>query len=134
MPAITDLPHVMAALNGTSVALLGAGFGFIRRGRRKAHRACMVAALVASAAFLAIYLFYKANSGFARFGGGGAIRGVYFTILIGHVLGAIAIVPLVPAVVWCALKERYQRHRALWPAGPCRCGSSSGFPGSSSMS
>ena len=113
MLAITDLPHVMAALNGTSVALLVTGFGFIRRGRWKAHRACMVAALVVSAAFLVIYVFYKVNSGFARFGGEGAIRPVYFTILIVHVLGAIAIVPLVPVVVWRAFKERFARHRAL---------------------
>ena len=113
MLAITDLPHVMAALNGTSVAVLGAGFGFIRGGRWKAHRACMVAALVASAAFLAIYLYYKANSGFARFGGEGAIRPVYFTILIAHVLGAIAIVPLVPVVVWRAFTGRFDRHRTL---------------------
>ena len=113
MLAITDLPHVMAALNATSVAFLSAGFGFIRRGRWKAHRACMVAALAASAVFLVIYIFYKANSGFARFGGAGVIRPVYFTILILHVLGAIAIVPLVPIVVRRALKGRFERHRAL---------------------
>ena len=65
MLAITDLPHVMAALNGTSVIFLSVGLGFIRRGRWKAHRVSMVAALVASAAFLVIYLYYKANSGFA---------------------------------------------------------------------
>ena len=113
MLAITDLPHVMATLNATSVVFLSVGFGFIRRGRWKAHRACMVAALVASAAFLVIYLYYKANSGFAQFGGVGAIRPVYFTILIVHVLGAIAITPLVPVVVWRAYKERFARHRAL---------------------
>ena len=113
MLAITDLTHVMAALNGTSVVFLSFGFGFIRYGRWKAHRACMVAALVASAAFLAIYVYYKANSGFAHFGGVGAIRPVYFTILIVHVLGAIVITPLVPVVVWRAYKERFALHRAL---------------------
>ena len=113
MLAINELPHVMAALNGTSVVCLSAGFGFICLGRWKAHRACMVAALVASAAFLSIYLYYKANSGFAQFGGVGAIRRVYFSILILHVLGAIAITPLVPVVVWRAYKERFARHRAL---------------------
>ncbi|MDP6882900.1 MAG: DUF420 domain-containing protein [Rhodospirillales bacterium] len=113
MLAITDLPHVMAALNGVSVVCLSAGFGFIRPGRWKAPQACMVAALVASAAFLSIYLYYKANAGFARFGGDGAVRPIYFTILILHVLGAIALTPLVPVVVWRAFKRRFARHRAL---------------------
>jgi putative membrane protein len=113
MLEITDLPHVMAALNGISVVLLSAGYGFIRQGRWKVHRACMVAALVASAAFLSIYIYYKANAGFAQFGGVGAIRPVYFTILILHVLGAITLTPLVPVVVWRAFKQRFDRHRAL---------------------
>lgn len=119
MPAIHDLPHVIAGLNALSVAFLVAGYAFIRRGDRARHRACMLSALTASAAFLIVYVVYKYNSGFAKFGGVGFIRPVYFTILIAHVVGAIAITPLVPITLWRALKGRFETHRRLarwtWP-------------------
>lgn len=116
---VGQLPHVIAALNGVSAVLLGAGYVFIRRKDRRRHRACMIAALVASAAFLVVYVIYKANSGFAKFGGEGLIRPVYFTILIVHVIGAIAITPLVPMTAYRALRGRFEQHRRLarwtWP-------------------
>ena len=116
---INDLPHVMAALNSLSVVLLSAGYYFIRRGRWRHHRACMITALVVSAAFLVFYVIYKANSGFAKFGGEGLVRPIYFSILVVHILGAIAIVPLVPLTVWRALKGRLEDHRRIarwtWP-------------------
>jgi putative membrane protein len=119
IPTVSDLPHVIAALNGTSVAFLVAGYVFIRRGLRQRHRACMIAALVASAGFLLVYLAYKANSGFARFGGEGLVRPIYFSILSLHVVGAIALVPMVPLTVWRALKARFPAHRRIarwtWP-------------------
>ena len=63
---------------------------FIRGGDKVRHRASMITALALSALFLVFYVIYKANSGFAKFGGVGTIRPVYFTILIIHVIGAVA--------------------------------------------
>lgn len=113
MIEITDLPHFIAAFNGVSVVLIAAGYAFIKRGDWRRHRACMIAALGASAAFLVVYVIYKANSGFAKFGGVGAVRAVYFTILAVHVVGAIAITPMVPMTLWRALKGDFQRHRRI---------------------
>jgi uncharacterized membrane protein YozB (DUF420 family) len=45
--------------------------------------------------------------------GQGAIRSVYFTILISHTILAIAIVPLVIIVLTRALRGQFMRHRAL---------------------
>ena len=116
---VSDFPHVIASLNGLSVVLLGFGYAFIRQGQWRRHRACMISALCVSAAFLVVYVIYKANSGFAKFGGTGWIRPVYFTILIAHIVGAIAIVPLVPFTVFRALREQFDKHKRLarwtWP-------------------
>ncbi len=116
---VQDLPHLIAGLNALSVLCLGLGYVFIRRGEKTKHRAMMLAALAASAAFLVVYVLYKLNSGFAKFGGDGAIRAVYFTILFVHVIGAVLLVPLVPMLVWRALSGQFARHRALaritWP-------------------
>lgn len=119
MIAITDFPHVNAALNAASALFLLLGFVNIRRGNRDAHRACMIAALAFSAAFLVTYSIYHANSGLARFGGEGMVRPIYFTILTVHVLGAVAALPLVPITVLRALRGRFGAHRSIarwtWP-------------------
>ncbi len=114
-----DLVHLNALLNAVSVLFLGAGYVFIKRGDRVRHRACMISALVVSLTFLITYVIYKLNSGFARFGGEGWVRPVYFTILAAHVVAAVAIVPLVPITAVRALRERFDAHRRIaritWP-------------------
>lgn len=116
---VQDLPHAIAALNALSAGFLAAGYAFIRRGDRTRHRLMMLSALSVSTVFLVVYVIYKLNSGFARFGGEGFVRPLYFTILALHVLGAIAIVPLVPLTVWRALRGTFAAHRRLarvtWP-------------------
>lgn len=117
--AIQDLPHAIAALNALTSGFLAAGYVFIRRGDRTRHRRMMLSALATSATFLVVYVFYKLNSGFAKFGGEGLVRPVYFTILALHVVGAMAIVPLVPLTVWRAWRGKFDAHRRLaritWP-------------------
>ena len=44
--SIHDLPAVNASLNGLSAVFLTAGFVFIKRGNKIAHRNCMIAAFV----------------------------------------------------------------------------------------
>ena len=110
---IQDLTHVMAALNSASVVCLVIAYIYIRVGARRQHRAFMISALVISALFLIVYVIYKANSGFAQFGGEGWIRPVYFSILLVHILGAIAITPLVPWTVFRAWKGNFDQHRQL---------------------
>jgi len=119
MLEVADLPHFIAAFNAASVVCLYAGYLKIRAGDKAGHRAWMLGALAFSAAFLVVYLLYKANSGFAKFGGEGIVRPVYFSILIIHVIGAIAITPLAPLLVWRALTGRFAAHKRLaritWP-------------------
>jgi uncharacterized membrane protein YozB (DUF420 family) len=111
--SLADLPALNAALNGTSAVLLAAGYGFIRAGRRSAHRNCMLAAFVCSSLFLVSYLVYHANVGSVPFGGRGILRTAYFAILLSHTLLAVAIVPLVLLTLWRALGERFPAHRQI---------------------
>jgi len=112
-------PALNATLNGTSAVLLLTGRVLISRGRVAAHRACMIAAVVASALFLGCYLFFHYEVGNVRFLGRGRARPLYFTILISHVTLAIVIVPLAIITLNRGLKARYGPHRAIarwtWP-------------------
>ena len=85
---IQDLPTINASLNGLSGIFLVAGYVFIKRGRKVAHRNCMISALVTSTIFLACYLTYHellrrtTGSHGTPFSGQGIVRYIYFTILI----------------------------------------------------
>ena len=106
-------PAVNAVLNGTSAALLSAGYTFIRRKQVTRHHICMVSAVVTSSIFLVSYLYYHWHVGSVRFQGTGWVRPLYFTILISHTLLAASLVVLVPITLARALRERFDRHRAI---------------------
>jgi len=112
-PEYAAFPAIDAALNGTSAILLLIGRGFIKRGRVAAHRVTMIAALVASGLFLICYLYYHAHVGSVHFQGKGWSRPVYFSILLSHTVLAAAIVPMVIITLSRALRERFDRHRAI---------------------
>lgn len=113
LPPAESLPHLNAALNGSAAVALGAGYVFIRRRWIAAHRACMIAALTISAAFLLSYLVYHFQVGSVRYQGEGWIRRVYFTILISHTVLAAAILPLIGATLYRTWKRQFERHGAL---------------------
>jgi uncharacterized membrane protein YozB (DUF420 family) len=112
-------PALIASLNGVSAILLAVGRYMIARGRMAAHRACMIAAVVASTLFLACYVYFHAHVGNIRFLGQGVWRPIYFAILIPHVTLAIVIVPMVIITLVRGLRARYDSHRAIarwtWP-------------------
>ena len=110
MIQITDLPALNATLNGTSALLLTIGYVMIRRGRRDLHKKCMLAALVASTAFLTSYVIYHANTGSRPFAGSGRIRIAYFAILISHVVLATTILPLALVTTARGLRAQFDRH------------------------
>ncbi len=106
-------PVINASLNGASTVLLLVGRWFISQRRIAAHRATMITAVVTSALFLTSYLYYHAHVGSVHFQGTGWSRPLYFTLLISHVLLAIVIVPMVLITLTRALRERFDRHRAI---------------------
>ncbi|HSA93841.1 MAG TPA: DUF420 domain-containing protein [Terriglobales bacterium] len=106
-------PIINATLNGTSAVLLVTGREMIRRKRVTAHRACMGAAVACSALFLCFYLYYHYHVGSVRFQGQGWVRPVYFTILLSHTTLAVTLVPMVMVTLARALRERFDRHKAI---------------------
>ena len=107
---IADLPAVNASLNATAAVFLVAGYLFIRDGRRTAHRRCMLAALATSTLFLVSYVIYHANAGSRPFTGDGAIRVFYFTVLITHIVLAVAVLPLALTTTARGLWSQFDRH------------------------
>ena len=120
MPSwVSSLPAVNASLNGLAFVLLVVGWVLIRRGHRDAHKKTMLAAFVTSILFLTVYLLYHGamvhytGEGQVKFQGTGAIRTVYFVILISHVLLAIAVPVLAIMTIRRGLKQQWEAHRRI---------------------
>lgn len=111
---VNDIPPLNAALNAVATLLMTVGFIFIRQKKINAHRACMLSAGVVSAIFLVGYVTHKimVQGVHTPFGGEGAIRGVYYAMLISHIILAISIAYLVPRTFYLALSGRIEQHRA----------------------
>lgn len=123
--SVSDLPAINATLNGFSAVLLILGYRFIKRGNQKAHQRCMVGALIASALFLTCYVYYHYSmkklygEAHTRFLNPAWFRPIYLSILLTHLVAAIAIVPMVVVTVTHAVRRRYESHKRLarwtWP-------------------
>jgi len=110
MLTISDLPALNATLNGIAAILLVTGYLFIKQGRRRQHQWCMLGALTTSALFLVSYVTYHLHAGSRPFPGQGAIRLVYFAILITHVILAAVIVPLALLTAVRGLRSQFDKH------------------------
>ena len=106
-------PALNASLNGASAVLIVTGRSLIRKKNVQLHRACMIAAVVTSTAFLGCYLYYHAHVGSVHFPGQGWVRPVYFSILISHTVLAAAVPVLVALALTFALRRRFDRHRRI---------------------
>jgi putative membrane protein len=122
--SVNDIPALNAALNALATVLITIGFVQIKAAQRAgeasarsariaSHRKLMLAAGAVSAIFLIGYVTHKAlvRGVHTPFGGEGFIRGIYYAMLISHIVLAIAIAYLVPKTFWLALKGDYETHR-----------------------
>lgn len=110
MIQISDLATVNAGLNATAAVLIGTGFYFIKQKNIRAHKVCMVSAVIVSSLFLTSYLIYHYNVRLVRFTKQGWIRDVYFPLLLTHTILAAVTLPMVLRTVFLAAKGRFPNH------------------------
>jgi putative membrane protein len=110
---VSFLPPVIAVINSLTAVALVAGFAFIRQKNVALHRAMMGTAFALGALFLLCYVAYHSQAPQTKFGGVGAIRTVYFTLLLTHISLAIVTVGLVLFTLYFALTQQFARHRRI---------------------
>ncbi|NOY42503.1 MAG: DUF420 domain-containing protein [Planctomycetes bacterium] len=98
------LVHLNAALNTLATVLLIVGMILIKQQQRQAHGRVMLTAFGVSCLFLISYLTYHWMAGSVKFTHPGAVRYVYLTILLTHVLLAVAVPFLALTTIYYALK------------------------------
>jgi uncharacterized membrane protein YozB (DUF420 family) len=110
---IHTLPAVNATLNGTAAVLLTTGYILIRKRSVDAHRRVMIAAFAVSSVFLVCYLIYHSQVGSVHYPHTGALRIVYFAILISHTALAATVPVLAIITLRRGLKSDFKRHRRI---------------------
>ncbi|WP_343705470.1 DUF420 domain-containing protein [Flavobacterium sp.] len=110
---LSFLPPIYATTNGITAVVLVWAVLAIKKGNQKLHERLMTFAIALSVAFLVMYVAYHMTSDSTKYGGEGALRYVYFFILITHILLSIAIIPLVLITYVRALAKRFDRHRKI---------------------
>ena len=110
---LTFLPHIYAGINlVTSVVLIAAVIA-IKKKDRKAHEYLMKTAIISSVAFLLMYIAYHMTSDSTPYGGTGAIKYIYYFILITHILLSIVIIPFVLITYVRAITNDFERHKKI---------------------
>ena len=107
------LPPIYATINGVTAVLLVTAVIAIKNKKKKLHETLMKICIACSAVFLVMYVAYHMTSDSTPYGGEGAIRTVYFFILITHIVLSIAVVPFVLFTFSRALSGNFERHKAL---------------------
>lgn len=124
---LSFLPPIYAAINGLTAIVLVWAVMAVRRGKRKLHENLMTFAIGLSVLFLIMYVAYHMTSTNTYFGdadhngelssheliNAGMVRGLYFFILITHILLSVIIIPLVLVTYIRALSQNFDRHRKI---------------------
>lgn len=107
------LPLLNAIFNSfTFIALLVALIAILKKNVRM-HRAFIGAAFVSTTFFLVSYVAYHYLTESTSYGGEGALRSIYFFVLITHILLAIVIVPLALISAVRGLQMKVDKHRKI---------------------
>ena len=116
---LSFMPGVNACFNALSACLLVGGVIAIKNGKIAVHKRLMVSAFASSSLFLIGYVVYHYAHGDTKYQGVGAMRAVYFAVLISHILLSVAVVPMALASFYYAFRERFVTHakiaRILFP-------------------
>lgn len=110
---INDIPALNATLNAIATVLIIAGIIAIKSRKEAAHRLLMGASIIVSALFLIGYVYHKweVQGVHTPFNGEGAIRTVYYVMLISHIILAASIPVLVGRTAYLGIKDRRQLHK-----------------------
>lgn len=107
------LPPVHAVLNSLVAVALIVALVAIKQGKIALHRKAIFAAMGLSVAFLLCYVAYHFTTEETRYGGTGAMRGVYFFLLITHISLAGISLPFILFTFIAGWTNRFAAHRRL---------------------
>lgn len=124
-PMVMSLPVLNAAINSLTSVLLMIGLLFILQGKTLWHKRAMLGAMGLGAIFLISYVIYHASAPSTKYGdlngdflvdaaemaAIASTAGIYYFVLLSHIVLAAIVLPFVLLAVHYALTGKMERHR-----------------------
>ena len=110
---LTFLPPIYASINGLTAIVLIAAVVAIKKGNKKLHEQLTTFAIGCSLLFLLLYIAYHTTSDSTKFGGEGAIKYIYYFILITHIILSIVVIPFVLTTFMRAKLGNFPQHKKI---------------------
>lgn len=121
------LPPIYASVNALTAAVLTIALYHIKQGNRNAHETFMKLAIGLSVLFLLMYVVYHMTSDSTKFGDTnadglvseiesqalGAIRYVYYLLLITHITLSVTVIPFVLVTYVRAIRGDFKMHKKI---------------------
>ena len=107
------LPPIYATINAFTALILVVAYVAIRQKKIKLHESLMKIAISLSLVFLLMYVAYHMTSDPTPFGGEGAVKYIYYFILISHIILSIGIIPMVLITYVRAITKRFADHKKI---------------------
>ncbi len=107
------LPPIYATINGLTAIILILAVVQIKKGNRKTHERLMKTAIAFSVLFLLLYITYHMTSDSTKYGGEGALKYVYYFILISHILLSIIVIPFVLITFVRGITGQFEMHKKI---------------------
>ena len=110
---LTFLPPIYATINAVTALILVSAFWAILRKKIILHKRLMTTAILLSALFLIMYVAYHMTSDSTKFGGEGAIKYIYYFILITHIVMSVVVIPFVLITYVRAITNNIEKHKKI---------------------
>lgn len=106
---LSFLPPFYAGINGLTAILLISALIAIKSKNMALHQRLIQVCLVLSLLFLLCYVAYHMTSDSTPYGGD--MKGLYYFILISHILLSVAVIPLVLFTYLFAWEGKFDKHK-----------------------
>lgn len=108
------LPHLNGIINSATALFLIAGRYYIWKGNISMHRRAMTMAFTLGSLFLVSYVLYHISNESTRFGAEDPIiRGVYYFLLVSHIVLSVVVVWFVLRAIYFAFTNQIPAHRRV---------------------
>ena len=110
---LTFLPPIYAAINLYTFFVLLVALWAIKNKKINLHKQLMKIAIALSLVFLLMYVAYHLTTDPTSFGGQGAIKFLYYFILISHICLSVIIIPMVLISYVRAISNQFANHKKI---------------------
>lgn len=107
------LPAFHSTVNFCTFILLLIALYFVKKGNIEAHKKTIILAMCASVIFLVSYVTYHITTGHVKYGGQGAMRVIYFTLLNTHIALSGIVFPFILISFIRGISYQIEKHKKL---------------------